>query len=120
VTITLKGRSYTLSERRAAEVLGLTEAARRKPEGERDGMDNVLTMAQIVRDALKATHRLLGPWRGWRYGKFRKTAGLRLLLAELSIDQLAEACRFIVEDLEGYKKKAQQERESREKQSAER
>ena len=100
----IDGHEYVLSQRRAADVLELAVAVG-KQDAARDGIDHVLSMSQIIRDSLKATYRTLGRIRGFRYRKFTQAGGVVHLLDSLSIDEIGEACRYIIEDLEGSKKK---------------
>lgn len=103
MTVTIDKREYVLSQRRAADVLELAVAVEKG--GHTDSMGNVLTMARIIRDSLKASYLDIGRVRGWRYRQFLDSGGVMLLLESLSLEELATACRYVVEELEGSKKK---------------
>jgi hypothetical protein len=92
VTVTISGREYTLSERRAYDVMELVVALEKAQATSDGGLNNVLSMAQIVRDSLKATYLKLGKIRGFRYRKLTEPEGITTLLESL-------------EELEGTKKK---------------
>jgi hypothetical protein len=107
VILEIGGREYLLSQRRASAVLELVAVAKQRA-GAGDTTDNVLVMAQIVRDSLGATYKGLGRIRGFRYRQFLETGGVVLLLDSLSVSELSAACRYIVEELEGNKKKVEE------------
>ena len=103
MTVTIDKREYILSPRRASDVLDMAMVAENIKET--DSAKQVLSMAKIVCDSLKATYLLLGRIRGWRYRKFTEKRGVRLLLVSLSMKEVGEACNAVLEDVEGSKKK---------------
>ena len=103
MTIQIRGREYILSERRAYDVLELTAVAQKKTDP--DTTTNVVMMAQVLSDSLKATYQRLGRVRGFPYRQYTGKAGIRLLLESLSMSQLQAAVEMIAE-VEGLKKKA--------------
>jgi hypothetical protein len=103
MTIRIEGRDYTLSQRRAVDVLDLSAVVQK--EGEPDAMMNLLRMAQVVCDSLKATALQLGRIRGYRYRRFVGKGGVQALIESLSLQEISDACERVAE-AEGLKKKA--------------
>jgi hypothetical protein len=104
VTLTIDKRQFILSERRASDALDMAYAAGKKTEP--DAIDNVLMLAQVVKDSLKATYLALGFLRGYYYRRFVGDDGVSNLLDACTTRQLADAFIYITEELEGSKKKA--------------
>lgn len=100
--MTIDGRQYILTPRRASDVLNLVVAVEKNEKP--DNVSNLLTIAQIVRDSLKATYLSFGKIRGWRYRQFLGSAGIILILDSLSTEELMNAYQSVME-LEGSKKK---------------
>jgi hypothetical protein len=105
VEVKINGRLFTLSQRRASDVLELAAAVEKR--GESDSLMNYLSLAQIISDSLKATYKSLGPLKGWRYRTFASSRGVRCLLDALSPSELGEAYGKLSE-IEGTKKKVQE------------
>ena len=100
--MTINGREYSLSPRRAGDVIALAGSIAGK---EIDNTINVLIVAQGLCDALKATGKRLGFIRSFMYRRFARAGAGVWLTDQLSVAEIFTAWEELNEIEGGSKKK---------------
>ncbi len=100
--ITIKGKVYEMSQRKASDVLTLSEV-----EIEKDGdQSNILLMVVAIYDSLVATYKDISWFNIFKKLKYRriKSLGHSNILNKISVQTVLESFRNLLE-LEGILKK---------------
>lgn len=102
MNITIKGKVYLMTQRKASDVLTLAEV---KIEGE-EGNSNILLMVVAIYDSLVATYKDISWFNIFKKLKYRriKSLGHTSILNRISIQAIIESFQGLLE-LEGIIKK---------------